>query len=135
MSVDLVHPPPSPSPEVSLKISQQAPQVIKSTSHTSLPWPLSLFAADYPADTWTTLETLYIQCLRTGDDQSAKEILERLIGRFGEKNERVMAYKGMWEEATAQDNTQVKKVLDLYGQVLENDPANIVCRQPVTTLC
>ena len=126
MSVDLVHPPPSPSPELSIKISQLAPQVIKSTTRTQLPWPLTLLSGDETADTWASLETLYMQCLRTGDDKSARKILDTLLSRFGEKNERVMAYQGMWEEATAQNDDQLKKVLVLYAKLLEDDPANIV---------
>jgi len=125
MSIDLVHPPPSPSPETSLKISQLAPQVIKHTSRTQLPYPFSLLTGDQTSDTWTSLENLYMQCLRTGDDKSARQILDRLVSRFGERNERVMAYQGMWEEATAQNEDQVKQVLNLYNKLLEEDPANI----------
>jgi ER membrane protein complex subunit 2 len=126
MSIDLVHPPPSPSPELSLKISQQAPQVIKNTSATSIPWPFSLLMKDQSADAWTSLETLFMQCLRTGDDKAARDILDRLQARFGERNERVMAYQGMWEEATAQSEEELKKLVGLYAKLLENDPANIV---------
>jgi hypothetical protein len=65
--------------------------------------------------------------LRTGDDQNAKQILDRLAERFGDKNERVMAYRGMWEEANATNEKELKQVLELYGKVMEADPANIVC--------
>jgi ER membrane protein complex subunit 2 len=134
MSIDLVHPPPSPSPEVSLRISELAPQIIKNTARTSLPWPLSLISGDSTSDTWASLETLYMQCLRTGDDESARQILDRFVARYGETNERVMAYQGMWEESKAQNEEDLRKVFELYGKILTNDPANIVSSQLQSSL-
>jgi hypothetical protein len=125
MSVDLVHPPPNISPETALRISQQAPPVINSAK-SSLPWPLSLLSADDTPDKWTQYENLYVSCLRTGDDTSARVILDRLVERFGENNERVMAYKGMWAEAKADSEADIKEVLQEYNAVLEEDPTNTV---------
>ncbi|TID27497.1 Peroxisome biosynthesis protein [Venturia nashicola] len=106
MSVDLVHPPPNISPETALHISQQAPHIIDS-SKSSLPWPLSMLSADETPDTWTQYENLYVSCLRTGDDTSARLILDKLVERFGESNERVMAYQGMWAEAKADSPAEI----------------------------
>ena len=125
MSVDLAHPPPNPSPEVALAISQLAPKFLKNAPKPAS-WPWSLLSSDPPAETWTSLETLYIQCLRTGDDKSAKDILDRLIARFGNKNEHIMAYQGMWEEAMAQNENDLKRVMQIYSKIFENDPSNFV---------
>jgi hypothetical protein len=125
MSVDLAHPPPNPTPETAVRITQLAPKFLKRTPKPAK-WPLSLITGDPPAETWSSLETLYIQCLRTGDDTSAKDILDRFIARFGEKSEKVMAYQGMWEEAVAQTDQEINKVLDIYGKMLEADPSNLV---------
>jgi hypothetical protein len=126
MSVDLVHPPPNISPETALRISQQAPPIIDS-SKSSLPWPLSLLSADDTPDKWTQYENLYVSCLRTGDDTSARIILDKLVARFGESNERVMAYQGMWAEAKADSVEDIKEVLKEYNETLEEDPTNTVC--------
>jgi ER membrane protein complex subunit 2 len=125
MSVDLAYPPPNPSPEIALSISQLAPKFLKNAPKPAS-WPWSLLSSDPPAETWASLETLYIQCLRTGDDKSAKEILDRLIARFSDKNERVMAYQGMWEEAMAQNEKDLNRVLQIYEKILESDPSNFV---------
>lgn len=125
MSVDLVHPPPNISPETALRISQNAPPIINS-SKSALPWPLSMLSADDSPDKWTQYENLYVSCLRTGDDTSARIILDKLVERFGESNERVMAYQGMWAEAKADSEADVKEVLKEYGAALEEDPTNSV---------
>ncbi|KAE9971337.1 hypothetical protein BLS_004473 [Venturia inaequalis] len=123
MSVDLVHPPPNISPETALRISQQAPPVIDS-SKSALPWPLSVLSADDTPDKWTQYENLYVSCLRTGDDTSARIILDKLVERFGESNERVMAYQGMWAEAKAESPAEIMEVLKEYNDKLEEDPTN-----------
>ena len=89
------------------------------------PWPLSLFLSSETQDQWTTIENLYISCLRTGDDDSAKKLLDQLIARFGDNNERVMAYKGMWAESRIQGEKEFLDVLKEYGQALEEDPSNV----------
>lgn len=129
MSVDLVHPPPNISPETALRISQQAPHIIDS-SKSSLPWPLSVLSADDTPDKWTQYENLYVSCLRTGDDTSARLILDKLVDRFGESNERVMAYQGMWAEAKADSPAEIMEVLKEYNDKLEEDPTNTVCKSP-----
>jgi hypothetical protein len=126
MSVDLVNPPPNISPKTALQISQKAPPFIESASRSLLPFPLSLLSADDTAEKWTTYENLFVSCLRTGDDKSAHLILDKLIARFGDKNERVMAYQGMMAEANAETEQEAIKVLREYGELLEEDPSNLV---------
>ena len=127
MSIDLAHPSPNPSPDEAVRISQLAPKFLKNAPKAAA-FPWSLLTPDPPAETWASLETLYLQCLRTGDDKSAKQILDRIVARFGERNERVMAYQGMWEEAMAQGEADVSRVLEIYSKILSNDPSNLVCR-------
>ncbi|KIW01745.1 uncharacterized protein PV09_06921 [Verruconis gallopava] len=123
MAVDLAHNPPKPSPLTSLTISQKAPSFVREA--TSYPWPLSLILSSESQDQWTTIENLYMSCLRTGDDESARKLLDKLIARFGEKNERVMAYQGMWAEAHISNEKDFVNVLKEYGEALEQDPTNI----------
>jgi alpha-D-ribose 1-methylphosphonate 5-triphosphate synthase subunit PhnI len=70
-----------------------------------------------------------LSCLRTGDEQSAHLCLERLTGRFGAENERVMALRGLFQEAIAQDDAALKQVLGEYETILAKDPGNMVSFQ------
>jgi hypothetical protein len=65
-------------------------------------------------------------CLRTGDEQSAYSCLERLTERFGPENERVMALRGLFQEAVAEDKQALQKILDDYDSVVARDPTNMV---------
>jgi ribosomal 50S subunit-associated protein YjgA (DUF615 family) len=67
-----------------------------------------------------------LSCLRTGDEQSAHFCLERLTERFGADNERLMALRGLFQEAIANDDAALKQVLEQYDSILANDPGNMV---------
>lgn len=67
-----------------------------------------------------------LSCLRTGDEQSAHLCLERLTARFGVGNERLMALRGLFQEAIATDDAALKQVLEEYDTILKNDSSNIV---------
>lgn len=67
-----------------------------------------------------------MSCLRTGDEESAHLCLERLTERFGNDNERVMALRGLFQEAVASDDAALKQVLKEYGTILAKDPSNMV---------
>ena len=71
-------------------------------------------------------EQLFLSCLRTGDDKSAHLCLERLIDRFGASNERVMGLRGLYQEAVADDDAALEKVLTEYEDALAEDPINTV---------
>lgn len=110
-----------------LKLSQQAPIILKQNPKAISTAPFaSLFSATETADLWTTYENLLLSCLRTGDDQAAHQCLERIVLRFGDDNERVMALKGLVKEATAEDTAALNKVLAEYDVLLQESPANIV---------
>ena len=67
-----------------------------------------------------------LSCLRTGDEESARLCLGRLTERFGTDNERLLALVGLYDEATAQNDAELKKVLDTYETILKKDPSNMV---------
>lgn len=73
-----------------------------------------------------TYENLLLSCLRTGDERSAHECLERLVKRFGDDNERIMAFKGLVKEADASNNAELEKILKEYDEILAINNTNIV---------
>lgn len=127
MSSALLQSPVHLSPAAALQLSQQAPTLLKNAPPLASSYSLgSLLGAAESADLWTTYENLLLACLRTGDENSAHLCLERLTERFGAENERVMALKGLFQEAVAEDNAALQKVLQEYEQILAKDPSNIV---------
>lgn len=129
MSSSLLHPPAHLSPAIALQLSQQAPSLLRSTPSSISPYSVSsLWTAAESAELWTTYENLMLSCLRTGDEQSAHLCLQRLTERFGSDNERLMAFKGLFQEATAKDDSELKIVLEEYDVILAKDPSNM----PVT---
>jgi ER membrane protein complex subunit 2 len=67
-----------------------------------------------------------LSCLRTGDEQSAHLCLERLTERFGAENEKLMALRGLFQEAIAKDDAELKQILEEYENILTKDPSNMV---------
>jgi hypothetical protein len=128
MSSSLLHPPAHLPPEVALHVSQQAPTILKDTPATIKPYTLnSLWNAAETPELWATYENLMLSCLRTGDEDSARECLQRLTERFGTSNERVLALIGLYDEATAKTEAELQDVLKSYAGILKNDPTNGVC--------
>lgn len=66
-----------------------------------------------------------LSCLRTGDEPAARICLQRLTKRFGESNERVMALGGMLQEAAAEDDAALHRVVKEYQTILTKDPSNM----------
>lgn len=123
---DLVNPPPHLPPPAVLQLSQSAPHLLSKSPTSSLPYPLSiLFSAETP-DSWAAHENLLKACLRTGDDSSARQCLDRLVDRFGADNERVLALQGLYAEATAKDQAELNKVLGGYEAKIKEDPTSFV---------
>jgi hypothetical protein len=115
------------SPAEALHLAQQAPSILKGNPKAFSASPLvSLFSAAETPELWTIYENLIITCLRTGDDDSAHLCLERLLLRFGDENERVMALKGLIKEAEATSNGELQEVLKEYEDLLQQDGTNIV---------
>jgi ER membrane protein complex subunit 2 len=127
MTSTLLHPPAHLPPSVALQLSQQAPIILQNPPTSISSYSISsLYASAETADLWTTYENLMQSCLRTGDEQSAHVCLERLICRFGSENERVMALRGLFQEAIAEDDAALQHVLEEYDSILARDATNMV---------
>ncbi|EPS42675.1 hypothetical protein H072_3319 [Dactylellina haptotyla CBS 200.50] len=112
----------SPTPSESLSLSQLAPSI------------LNLTITDTP-EQWTLYESLLLTTLRTGDDTSARLVLQRLSDRFGNSNARVMALQGIYDEATSSNHAQLEEVLKNYDEVLKEDPTNFpITKRRITLL-
>ena len=114
MAPSLLYNPVKLPPSAALQLAQQAPVVLDSLSGTE------------SVDQWATYENLLLSCLRTGDDEAAAKCMDKLEGRFGADNERIMALRGLLSEAQAQGNGELEAVLKQYDAILENDNTNIV---------
>ncbi|KAL9092507.1 MAG: hypothetical protein Q9159_000854 [Coniocarpon cinnabarinum] len=129
MSTDLLRPPAHLSEADALRLSQQAPAILRKQSSWSLPWPLSLLVANDGPEKWAIHENLFYSCLRAGDDKSAFACLERLKARFGEDNERVMGLVGLYHEAMVPDKKGLDAMLKSYEQAMEEKPTNMIIRK------
>lgn len=110
-----------------LSLSQQATQhLTKHASTGSSIVPIPFVSYPESADLWNDYEKLLLSCLRTGDDKAAHRCLEKLIDRFGATNERVMGLRGLYQEAVAEDDAALARILEEYEQVLADDPVNTV---------
>lgn len=126
MASSLLHPPAHLPPAVALQLSQQAPALLRSTPSSVSSYSLnSLWSAAETPELWATYENLMLSCLRTGDEQSAHICLERLTERFGAENERLLALRGLFQEAIAEDDAALKQVLEEYEAILLKDSANM----------
>ena len=112
-----------------LSLSQQTAQYLQKYTPSRLPIPIPLLSSPESTDLWASYEKLLLSCLRTGDDKSAHECLEKLIQRFGATNERVMGLRGLYQEAIADGDTALEKILREYEEVLEGGSVNTVCYQ------
>jgi ER membrane protein complex subunit 2 len=127
MAPSLLQPPGQLSPADALRLSQRAPRVLEnSPSHISSSPLTSPFSASESAELWINYENLFLSCIRTGDNPAAHECLERLIRRFGDDNERVMAFKGLLKEADASNSQELDLVLKEYDEILSENSTNIV---------
>lgn len=75
---------------------------------------------------WITYENLLLSCLRTGDEESAQECIERLVKRFGPDNERISAFRGLVREAKATNDAELEAILKDYDEILAENNTNIV---------
>lgn len=126
MASSLLHPPAHLAPATALQLSQQAPALLQTAPSSISSYSVSsLWSAAETPELWTVYENLMLSCLRTGDEESAHLCLERLTARFGTDNEKLMALRGLFQEAVAQDDAALRQVLDQYENILKNDPSNM----------
>ena len=112
-----------------LSLSQQATQYLQKYTPSRLPVPIPFLSSPESTELWASYEKLLLSCLRTGDDKSAHMCLEKLIQRFGATNERVMGLRGLYQEAIADGDAALEKILQEYEEVLEGGSVNTVCYQ------
>lgn len=117
------------TPAEVLEIAQRAPEILRRNPKAFSASPLlNLFSAPETAHLWTIYENLMLSCLQVGDDTAAHECLRRLVIRFGDKDERIMALQGLAKEAAASSDSELGAVLDEYEALLKQNGANIVSR-------
>lgn len=109
-----------------LNLSQQTEQYLRKYGSTGTSFPIPLLSHPDSTEIWITYEKLLLACLRTGDDKAAHLCLEKLVDRFGATNERVMGLRGLYQEAVAQDDSALERIVHEYQEVLAEDPANTV---------
>lgn len=126
---NLLSPPSQIPPPTALALSQKAPLVLSTTPTSALPWPLSLLFSRETPETWTIHENLFLSTLRTGDENAALQILQRLESRFGDQNERIITLRGIYNEATSKSDADLEKVFDAYEKILRDDPTNMSIRK------
>jgi hypothetical protein len=130
MSSSLLHPPAHLPPGVALELSQSAPSVLRNIPSSTGAFSISsLWTEAETPELWTTYENLMLSCLRTGDEESAHLCLKRLTERFGDDNARLMALRGLFQEAVAKDDAALKQVLEQYERILTVDSSNMVSTQ------
>ncbi|KAL1588413.1 hypothetical protein WHR41_02974 [Cladosporium halotolerans] len=129
MASALLAPPSNTSPESALHLSQAAPSFFASQASFNLPWPLSLLSASESQEKWQIYNNIFIACLASGDSESAYLCLEEITDRFGKENERVMALNGLYQEATAKNDTELQAVLGRYEELLQDDPTLFAVRK------
>ncbi|KAK4228272.1 TPR repeat protein oca3 [Podospora fimiseda] len=113
-------------PAEALELSKQAPAILRSSANTASTSAIgAIFSAPEKPEEWITYENLILSSLRTGDDKAANQCLARLVARFGENNERVMALRGLIKEAEAQNDGELEKILKEYDQILSENDTNI----------
>jgi tetratricopeptide (TPR) repeat protein len=126
---NLLSPPSQIPPPTALALAQKAPRILSSTPTSALPWPLSLLFSRETPETWTIHENLFLSTLRTGNEEAALRILQRLEARFGDHNERIITLRGIYNEATSKSDADLEKVLNGYDKIIKDDPTNMSIRK------
>ncbi|RDA90573.1 hypothetical protein CP533_2597 [Ophiocordyceps camponoti-saundersi (nom. inval.)] len=118
------------TPHEASELARQAPEILRKNPKAFSASPLrALFTTPETSQLWTVYENLLLSCLRVGDDASALQCLERLVTRFGQEDERIMALQGLTQEAMASSDNELQKILDGYEACLEKNDANIPIRK------
>ncbi|CAK7198282.1 Inositol phosphatase SIW14 [Sporothrix eucalyptigena] len=125
--MSLLHPPSHLTPAQALALSQRAPALLKGLPSSVGKSALESLALPIESpEVWMSYENLLVSCLRTGDLESAHECIRRLVQRFGDENDRVMALQGLVREAEADDDKKaLEAVLKSYDDILAKDDTNV----------
>lgn len=112
-------------PATVLGLAQKASSLLSKSSLKPKSQLLAIVSSVEEPVEWSELEQVFLACLRTGDDESAHLCLERLTQRFGPGNYRIMALRGLYQEAKAENEEDLKRILQGYNQIVKEDPMNI----------
>ncbi|KAK5943562.1 Inositol phosphatase SIW14 [Knufia obscura] len=121
-------------PATAMSLSQRASTLLSKSSLKNKSQLLSIVSAIEEPSEWAELEQVFLACLRTGDDESAHLCLERLTARFGAENHRIMALRGLYQEAEAKTEEDLRRILQGYNQIVKEDPMNIPIHKRRTAL-
>lgn len=111
-------------PATVLSLSQKATSLLSKSSLKPKSQILAIVSAVEEPLEWSELEQVFLACLRSGDDKSAHLCLERLTQRFGAANYRIMALRGLYQEAKAENEEDLRRVLLSYNEIVKEDPMN-----------
>lgn len=109
-----------------LRASQVALKTVETQPSYLSSFAARLFGQAEDTRQWQQYEELLVASLKAGDEKTAQAILQKLISRFGAANERVMGLRGMYQEAAANNQTELEAVLQEYNEILKENRANIV---------
>ena len=119
------------SHSTALDLSQQSSRFLRKNEDAG---SVHILPSSDSTELWLTYEKLLLACLTTGDDKAAHACLERMITRFGATNERVMGLRGLYQEAVAENDAALERILREYEEVLAENPINAVGpSRPATT--
>lgn len=121
-------------PATVLSLSQKAASTLSKSSLKTKSQLLSIVSAIEEPSEWAELEQIFHACLRSGDDESAHLCLERLSKRFGVDNHRIMALRGLYQEAQAGSEEDARRVLQDYNKIVQQDPMNLAIHKRRTAL-
>lgn len=121
-------------PATAMSLSQKASSLLSKSSLKNKSQLFSIISAIEEPSEWAELEQVFLACLRTGDDESAHLCLERLTARFGAENHRIMALRGLYQEAEAKTEEDLRRILQGYNQIVKEDPMNIPIHKRRTAL-
>jgi len=121
-------------PATVLSLSQKASSTLSRSSLKIKPLVFSAVSAVEEPVEWAELEQIFHACLRTGDDEAAHLCLERLSQRFGVTNHRIMALRGLYQEAQAETEDDLRPILQGYNKIVQEDPMNIPIHKRRTAL-
>ncbi|KAL4870160.1 hypothetical protein BDV12DRAFT_184567 [Aspergillus spectabilis] len=110
--------------KTALHRAQQAPVILGQQASGQSFTGLSILCRG-SSDDFNTLEKLFFSCIQSADDKSALICLERLTHRFGSSNERVMALRCLYDEATTEDQPSLERCLKKYDNILSQNPVNL----------
>lgn len=112
-------------PSTVLSLSQKAESMLSKSSLKPKSKALAVVSAIEEPTEWAELEQIFLACLRSRDDEKAHLCLERLANRFGAENHRIMALRGLYQEAESENEEDLRRVLQSYNKIVKDDPMNV----------